>query len=213
MSEKAVRQEYDKIANIYDRRWNSYVSKTLSFLKNWANISPQATVLDIGCGTGEFESLILRDNPNQQITGVDISEQMLLVGKQKFQAHPHVYSNVSFQIAGASNLPFANHSFDVVVSASAFHFFDDPVAALTEIKRVLKPGGKVFILDWCKDYFSCRLIDLYLKISNPAHKRCYTQTEFHSLLTSAHFHIQRATKFKIDIIWGMMVVEVHHRDY
>jgi ubiquinone/menaquinone biosynthesis C-methylase UbiE len=208
MSENVVREEYDKIANIYDRRWNSYVSKTLNFLKNWANISLQATVLDIGCGTGEFENLILRDNPDQQITGVDISEQMLLVAKQKFQAYP----NVNFHIAGASNLPFANQSFDVVVSASAFHFFDDPVTALAEIKRVLKPDGKVFILDWCKDYFSCRLIDLYLKISNPAHKRCYTQAEFHTLLTSAHFNIKRATKFKIDIIWGMMVVEIYHKD-
>lgn len=203
MNKNLVRQEYDQIAKIYDRRWNSYNTKTLTFLKNWADIPPQATVLDVGCGTGEFESFIIGDNPNQQISGVDISEQMLLVARQKFIPHP----NVSFQIAGASNLPFANHSFDIVVSASAFHFFDDPVTALAEIKRVLKPGGKVFILDWCKDYFFCRLIDLYLKIFNPAHKRCYTQAEFHNLLTSANFNIQRAAKFNFDVIWGMMVVE------
>lgn len=207
MNEKLVRQEYDQIANIYDQRWDSYITKTLTYLKNWANISPLATVLDVGCGTGEFESLILRDNPKQQITGIDISEQMLLVARQKFRANPNVYPNVSFQIAGVSNLPFTNHSFDVVVSASAFHFFDDPVAALAEIKRVLKPDGKVFILDWCKDYFFCRLIDLYLKIFNSAHKRCYTQAEFHELLTSANFNIERAAKFNFDIIWGMMVVE------
>ena len=204
MREKRVIQEYDQVAKIYDRRWNSYNTKTLTFLKNWADILPQATVLDVGCGTGEFETFILRDNPKQQIKGVDISEQMLLVARQKFIAHP----NVSFQIAGASNLPFANHSFDIIVSASAFHFFDDPVAALAEMKRVLKPDGKVFILDWCKDYFFCRLIDLYLKIFNSAHKRCYTQAEFHELLTAANSDIQRAAKFNFDVIWGMMVVEM-----
>ncbi|BDA70630.1 methyltransferase type 11 [Calothrix sp. PCC 7716] len=208
MKENIVRQEYDNIANIYDQRWNSYITKTLTYLKNWANISPQATVLDVGCGTGEFESFILRDNPKQQITGVDISEQMLLVAKNKFQANSNLYPNVSFQIAGASSLPFANHSFDIIVSASAFHFFDDPVAALAEMKRVLKPDGKVFILDWCKDYFFCRLIDLYLKMFNSAHKCCYTQAEFHKLLTSANFNIQRAAKFNFDVIWGMMVVEM-----
>lgn len=208
MDDNLVRQEYDNIANIYDQRWNSYINKTLTYLKNWANISPQATVLDVGCGTGEFESLILRDNPKQHITGVDISEQMLLVAKNKFQANSNLYPNVYFKIAGASSLPFANHSFDIIVSASAFHFFDDPVAALSEMKRVLKPDGKVFILDWCKDYFFCRLIDLYLKIFNSAHKRCYTQAEFHELLTSANFNIQRAAKFNFDVIWGMMVVEI-----
>ncbi|MBF2065229.1 MAG: class I SAM-dependent methyltransferase [Calothrix sp. C42_A2020_038] len=204
MTQKAVRQEYDKIASAYDQRWNNYTTKTLTYLQNWVDISPQATVLDIGCGTGEFESLRLREHPNQRITGVDISEQMLLIAKQKFQA----YSNVSFQIGAASSLPFANDSFDVIVSASAFHFFDDPVAALAEMKRIIKPDGKVYILDWCKDYFSCRLIDLYLKIFNPAHKLCYTQKQFHDLLTSVQFEIKRAAKFKIDIIWGMMVVEI-----
>ncbi|MBW4605279.1 MAG: class I SAM-dependent methyltransferase [Calothrix sp. FI2-JRJ7] len=208
MKENIVRQEYDNIANIYDLRWNSYINKTLTYLKNWANISPQDTVLDVGCGTGEFESLILRDNPKQHITGVDISEQMLLVAKNKFIANSNLYPNIYFQIARASSLPFANHSFDIIVSASAFHFFDDPVAALAEMKRVLKPDGKVFILDWCKDYFFCRLIDLYLKSFNSAHKRCYTQAEFHKLLTSANFNIQRAAKFNFDVIWRMMVVEM-----
>jgi ubiquinone/menaquinone biosynthesis C-methylase UbiE len=204
MREKTVIEEYDKIASIYDQRWNSYIAKTQTFLKNWVDIPSEATILDIGCGTGEFESFILRDKPSLQITGVDISEQMLLVARQKFLAHP----NISFQLAGASNLPFTNHSFDIVVSASAFHFFDDPVSALTEIKRVLKPDGKVYILDWCKDYFFCRLIDFYLKVFNPAHKCCYTQAEFHQLLKSANFQILRAAQFNFDVIWGMMVVEI-----
>ncbi|RAM49968.1 MAG: methyltransferase type 11 [Hapalosiphonaceae cyanobacterium JJU2] len=189
------------MADVYDQRWNNYIAKTLSFLKTWAQISPEATVLDIGCGTGEFERLLLTENPQQVITGVDISEEMLLVAKQKCRTYP----NVAFQTASVSALPFADNSFDVVVSASAFHYFDDPDAALREIKRVLKPEGKVVILDWCKDYLLCRICDFFLKFVDPAYKQCYTQKEFHSLLTSALFNIEGATKFRFGVVWGMMI--------
>ncbi|MBE9054152.1 class I SAM-dependent methyltransferase [Nostocales cyanobacterium LEGE 11386] len=204
MSEKVIRQQYDQMANSYDQRWNTYIAKSLSALKNWAEIAPEVTVLDIGCGTGEFEQLLLTENPQQVITGVDISAEMLLVAQQKCRT----YSHVSFQDASVSNLPFVNNSFDVIVSASAFHYFDAPHAALMEIRRVLKPEGKVFILDWCKDYLSCQICDFILKFVDPAYKQCYTQKQFHSLLRSAHFDIERATKFRFSFVWGMMIAEV-----
>lgn len=204
MSETKVRQQYDKLAAIYDQRWNSYVANTLSFLKDWAQISPSTTVLDVACGTGEFERLLLTENPTQRITGVDISEKMLLVAQQKLQAYPHV----SFHTASASTLPFENDSFDVVISANSFHYFDDPTAALVEMKRVLKPDGKVIILDWCKDYLLCRLCDLILKLIDPAYKQCYSQFEFHNFLKYAQFDIERTTKFNFGVVWGIMVATV-----
>lgn len=201
MSETVVRQQYDQMASVYDQRWNTYIVKTLSFLKTWAHISPEETVLDIGCGTGEFERLLLADNPQQRMIGVDISEEMLLLARQKC----HAYPNVTFQTASALALPFTNNSFDIVVSASTFHYFDDPVAALEEIKRVLKPNGKIIILDWCKDYLLCRICDFILKLADPGYKQCYTQTEFHRFLTSGQFDIKCATKFRFGIVWGMMI--------
>ncbi|PMB11161.1 class I SAM-dependent methyltransferase [Fischerella thermalis CCMEE 5273] len=201
MSETVIREQYDQMADVYDQRWNNYIVKTLSFIKTWAQISPEAAVLDIGCGTGEFERLLLTENPQQVITGVDISEEMLLVAKQKCRTYP----NVSLQNASVSALPFANNSFDVIVSASAFHYFDDPDIALKEMRRVLKPDGKVVILDWCKDYLLCQICDFVLKFVDPAYKQCYTQKEFHSLLTSAQFDIKRATKFRFGVVWGIMI--------
>ncbi len=209
MSETLIRKQYDQIADLYDRRWNTYITKTLSVLKNWADIAPEATVLDVGCGTGEFEQLLLTENPQQMITAVDISEGMLLVAKQKFRT----YSHVSFQNASVSNLPFVNNSFDVIISASAFHYFDDPHGALLEIRRVLKPEGTLFILDWCKDYLSCQICDFILKFVDPAYKRCYTQKEFHSLLTSAQFNIERTTKFRFSLVWGIMIAEAKPQNY
>jgi ubiquinone/menaquinone biosynthesis C-methylase UbiE len=94
----------------------------------------------------------------------------------------------------------------VVVSANAFHYFEQPQVALTEMKRVLKPNGKIVILDWNKDYLVCRICDLILQVFDPAHQQCYTQEELHQLLLSAEFKIYRATKVRFGVIWGLMAV-------
>ncbi|MBD2412201.1 methyltransferase domain-containing protein [Nostoc calcicola FACHB-3891] len=201
MIETTVRKQYDRLASVYDRRWKKYISDTLDFLKNWAEISPLDTVLDVACGTGELERLLLTEHSTLKIVGVDISEEMLAIAKEKCS----VYPQVSFHTASASALPFADDSFDVIVSASSFHYFSEPLAALIEMQRVLKPNGKVVILDWCKDYLFCRILDLILKIIDPGHRQCYTQDEFHRFLTSANFIVSRGTKVRFGVFWGLMV--------
>lgn len=201
MTETKVRQQYDQLAATYDWRWSRYVSNTLSFLKNWAHIPPDAQVLDVACGTGEFERMLVTENSAQSIVGVDISENMLAIARQKCDGSP----NVAFQVASASALPFADNSFDVAVSANAFHYFDQPKLALAKMKRVLKPDGEVVIMDWCRDYFLCQVCDILLKLFDPAHKQCYSQAEFHQLLQAAGFEVQRATKVRFGIVWGLMV--------
>jgi ubiquinone/menaquinone biosynthesis C-methylase UbiE len=201
MFETIVRQQYDQLATVYDLRWKSYIANTLSFLKTWAEISPTETILDVACGTGEFERLLLAEYPSLKIFGVDISDKMLAIAKQKCNAYPQV----SFQTASASTLPFDSHSFDVIVSANSFHYFDDPVSALQEMRRVLKPSGKIIVLDWCRDYLSCKICDFILKVFDPAHQQCYTQNEFHSLLEDANLTVSQATKIRFGFVWGLMV--------
>ena len=105
MTEEVIRQQYDQMAQRYDRRWSTYICKTLSFLAAWAAISPRAVVLDIGCGTGEFEKLLLDKHPNQQIVGVDISQKMLEIAQQKcqglLQCHLSRYQCLSLAIFGS----------------------------------------------------------------------------------------------------------------
>ena len=126
---------------------------------------------------------------------------MLEIAKQKCAT----YSQVEFHTASASALPFTSNSFDVIVSANSFHYFDDSNTALREMRRVLKPEGKVIILDWCRDYLVCKICDVVLKVFDPAHKQCYTQDEFHCLLASANFTILRATRVRFGVVWGLMV--------
>jgi ubiquinone/menaquinone biosynthesis C-methylase UbiE len=201
--ELTVRDQYDQLANRYDRRWKNYITDTLTFFKTWANLSPDAAILDVACGTGELERLLAPENPHQQIVGVDLSEQMLIQARQKLRAFPQV----QFQQATVRSLPFPDRSFDVVISANSFHYFDDPLASLQEMQRVLKPDGKLVLLDWCRDGWLCQLCDLILKWIDPAHKQCYTQKELHDLLTSAQFQIHRSTRVRLTLIWELMAVE------
>jgi len=128
---------------------------------------------------------------------------MLEIAQQKCQA----YSNAIFLATSALVLPFSDHSFDVIVSASVFHYFDEPEAALKEMRRILRPGGILVILDWCKDYLFCRLCDVVLKLVDPAYQQCYTQTELHHLLNSTQFAIQAASKTRCGLVWwGLMIV-------
>jgi ubiquinone/menaquinone biosynthesis C-methylase UbiE len=202
MNEVKIQTQYDQLADIYDLRWRTYIVNTLTFLHNWEQIDSQAKILDIACGTGEFERLLLDKNPTQKITGIDISANMLSVAREKYQTYP----NIEFHKASVHSLPFDNNCFDVVVSANAFHYFDEPQVALAEMKRVLKPNGKIVILDWNKDYLMCKIFDWALQIFDPAYQQCYTEAELHQLLVAADFKICRATKVRFGVIWGLMAV-------
>ena len=135
------------------------------------------------------------------MVGVDLSEQMLEIAAQKCRNYP----NVAFQNASVTALPFVDRSFDVVVSASAFHYFENPTAALIEMRRVLKPEGELTILDWCKDDWLCRLYDFVLKRFDPAYEQCYTQAELHHFLNETGFQIQRSRRFRIGLAWELML--------
>lgn len=199
--ESRVQNQYNEQAKNYDRRWSRYINKTLAFLLRWAEIPTSAYVLDIACGTGELERLLLINNSEQSISGIDISEQMLTEARHKLKDSP----NVTFKKGTASQLPFPDRHFDIVVSASSFHYFPDPEKALAEAIRVLKPNGKVIILDWCKDFLLCRICDWLLKRFDPAHQQCYTEAEFHTLLENSGLRVQRAQRMRFDIIWGLMI--------
>ena len=198
---RIVQQQYNQMAPGYDRRWQHYTYPTLRFLLDWADIKPSEQVLDVGCGTGELEWLHLQTQPQQSLHGVDLAEAMVAVARQKCAGFPQV----SFQVSTAEALPYGDRRFDVIVSASAFHYFPDPLVALTEMGRVLKPGGRLVILDWCRDFLWCQLCDLWLQWRDPAHRQCYTQPELHQYLRQAEFQVIAAQRQRFGPFWGLMI--------
>lgn len=102
------------------------------------------SVLDIGCGPGFLAAEMAGTvGPPGAVHGVDISNDMLAMARD----HCAALSTVSFQQADATDLPFADGAFDAAVSTQVCAYVTDIEAALAELHRVLRPGGRALILD------------------------------------------------------------------
>ncbi|MGI9860245.1 class I SAM-dependent methyltransferase [Moorella naiadis] len=108
----------------------------------YAYLDPYAGehILDVGCGTGNFSLELARRGV--KVTGIDISDPMLARAREKAA---DAGLAVEFLHADAMNLPFANNTFDKIVSVTALEFAPDLKVVLAESYRVLKPGGRMVI--------------------------------------------------------------------
>lgn len=119
-------------------------------------------------------------------------------------ARSRLPSEIELRTGWAERLPFDSGQFDIVVSCNAFHYFREPDAALSEFKRVLAPGGRLVLTDWCDDYLSCRICDLYLRLFNRAHVKMYRRQECLRLLQEAGYRDVEVERYKINWLWGLM---------
>lgn len=147
-----VRTMFNSVAHKYD-----LLNKLLSFgidkiwrritIKELKKINPK-TVLDIATGTGDVAIAAIAANPDK-IIGVDISEGMMEIGRKKI-AERNLDKIISLQQGDSEQLQFENESFDAVTVAFGVRNFQHLEKGLLEMLRVLKPGGKVFVLEFSK---------------------------------------------------------------
>lgn len=108
-------------------------------LADAARIEPGQRVLDVACGTGVLAcAAAQRTGPRGSVVGLDPNAEMLAVARAK--SH-----RIEWREGRAESLPFPEHSFDAVVSQFGIMFFEDRVAALREMMRVLRPGGRLAV--------------------------------------------------------------------
>lgn len=201
--DSSVPRQYDTWARVYDLFWARYVNKTIPVLQRTADVQAGEWVLDLACGTGEFEQRVLADQPQAQLVGVDLAPAMVERARAKLDGR----TNARVERADVHALSFDDGSFDVAVCANTFHYFTHPEEVLAEARRVLRPGGRLVILDWCRNFWTCRVMDTVLSRIDPAYQHCYTLAELETLLHAADFSMQRQFCYRFDLIWGMMVVD------
>lgn len=105
-------------------------------------------ILDVGCGTGVFAARIREALPASRVWGVDLVRGMLSKGSERWKHHADHVTPIQ---GDSERLPFADESFDVVTCANSFHHYPHQHEAVAEMFRVLKPSGRLMMVDGFRD--------------------------------------------------------------
>jgi len=112
-------------------------------------------ILDIGCGTSRFAARVLGRLPNTKVVGIDLCRQMLRSSLARLFELRHRMGLVQ---GDSEKLPFADDTFDLVTCSHSFHHYPNQLQVVAEMHRVLRPGGRVMIIDGDRDRWWGRLI-------------------------------------------------------
>ncbi|MDS3862023.1 class I SAM-dependent methyltransferase [Thermosynechococcaceae cyanobacterium BACA0444] len=128
--------------------WNRYGQQTIDQL----SLRPGAQVLDVCCGSGASAiPAAIRVGPTGHIMGVDLAESLLELARQKSQAKG--LKNIEFRCGDFENLGLPDGCFDAVVCVFGIFFVPDMEAAVQELWRMVRPGGKLAITSWGEKVF------------------------------------------------------------
>ena len=128
-----IRTHFDSYApSWHDRLANHVYAMRYRAVERMVASLPVGSVLDVGCGTGDFVQLF--DTSRTRYLGIDISANMIAECRRLFPSH-------TFKVADGDSIDAANASVDLVLSIGVLEYLEDPVSHLKELVRVTKPGG------------------------------------------------------------------------
>ena len=140
----SIAGDYDALNHILsldvDKIWRKKA------LKQIVDAPAPVQVLDLACGTGDFSIAIAKALTGGHVTGVDLSEGMLAVMREKVDK-AELNGMISIEEGDGENLRFPDNTFDRVTIAFGIRNFEDRPKGLREMLRVLKPGGRLVILE------------------------------------------------------------------
>lgn len=198
-------KKWDSRAETFERKWLNRFN-FFQFLQKRViallNLREGQRFLDLGCGTGwavRYAASIVQNKG--EFYGIDISPKMLEKAKESCGS----CENIHFYGADVETLPFENDYFDFIICTNSFHHYFTPSKVLAEVYRVLKPGGKLFILDATADGPIIKIMDNWIRKRDPTHVRMYSTRELRALFSSAGLnHVSSKS------IWEpMMSMKVH----
>ena len=168
-----ISQKYDRLNNIISfeqhKVWRKHVMSTM-------NVQKGSKALDVCCGTADWTiALSEAVGSKGQVAGLDFSENMLEVGKQKTAS----LENIQLVHGDAMNLPFDDNSFDYVTIGFGLRNVPDYLSALKEMHRVLKPGGMVVCLETSQPTLPLfkQIYSLYFKFVMPIFGKMFAKSK------------------------------------
>jgi ubiquinone/menaquinone biosynthesis C-methylase UbiE len=147
LQRRVQRYGWDLAADGYETLWQAQLAPAQDALMVMAAPMPGEQVLDVACGTGLVSFAALEVvGPTGQILGVDLSDRMVQVARSRAAARQ--FSNTNFERMDAEKLDLSDASFDVVLCGLGLMYLPDPAEAVREMRRVLRPGGRIALAVW-----------------------------------------------------------------
>ncbi|MFL9962601.1 class I SAM-dependent methyltransferase [Paraburkholderia sediminicola] len=206
-------KHHDQVADAFGSTAAAYLTSQthatgadLRMLADSIAATPDATVLDMGCGAGHASFAVAPHA--QEVIAYDIAPQMLATVDGA--ARERGLANIRTQQGAAETLPFADDSFEWVISRMSAHHWHDVPLALAEVRRVLKPGGKVLFVDIAG--IDHPLLDTHIQaielLRDGSHIRDYCADEWVALFAAAGFQASIRERWRIDIEFSSWVARM-----
>lgn len=142
-----------------------------------AAIGPSSHVLDVACGPGIVACAAAEQAAH--VTGIDITPAMIAEAKRR--QNELGLANIDWHVGDATALPFADASFDVVVTRYSFHHLQQPAAALAEMRRVCRPGGRIVVIDATPSVEKQAAYDRMELLRDPSHTSALTLDQLRAI--------------------------------
>ena len=177
-----VAEMFNKIAGQYDKM-NRFLSARTDIgwrkkaIRKLKKDNPKY-ILDVATGTGDMALLAYKILKPEQITGIDISEGMLDLGRKKIEKE-QLANKIQLQTGDSETINFAENTFDAVMVAFGVRNFENLENGLGEMLRVLKPGGRLIVLEFSKPRYKAvkSFYNLYMGIVAPQVARWFKQNK------------------------------------
>ena len=196
---RRVVRHYAQLAPAYDQRWDRYTRGSLGRLAARLPLEGDERLLDLACGTGRLGRLLRQAQPRLDVTGVDLSPDMLAVAR----AERPEDERTRWLEGTLETVNLADASFDVATCNNAFHLLPDQAGALQRMAALVRPGGRVAIVDWCRDYPQIGALQLLARLGFGQRRRILSQAELAALFEAAGLEIVTSERFRATPFWGM----------
>jgi ubiquinone/menaquinone biosynthesis C-methylase UbiE len=185
------------VAKWYASNTRKFMDEFQTLARRIAQIAPGAEVLEVAPGPG-YCAIELAKLGGHHVTGLDISQTFVEIARKNAE---DANVEADFRQGDVAHMPFAGDSFDFILCRAAFKNFSEPVDALREIERVLRPGGQALIIDMRKDApetgiqetvdrmggsWLNRVLNRFI-FHSVLLKRAYTRRDFEGFLSQTHF--------------------------